>query len=55
MMCGTVENLAEVMEGNGGGLPKWWEKVAHRRMCSIFRVFFARQLAGTARESLQSQ
>jgi len=26
MMCGTAENLAEVMEGNGGGLPKWCEK-----------------------------
>jgi hypothetical protein len=26
MMCGTAENLAEVMEGNGGSLPKWCEK-----------------------------
>ena len=24
MMCGTAENRAEGMEGNGGGLPKWW-------------------------------
>ncbi len=26
MMCGTAENRAEGMEGNGGGLPKWCEK-----------------------------
>ena len=26
MMCGTDENQAEGMEGNGGGLPKWCEK-----------------------------
>jgi hypothetical protein len=34
MMCGNAENLAEVMEGNGGSLPKWWEKVSFGRMCS---------------------
>ncbi len=26
MICGTTENRAEGMEGNGGSLPKWWEK-----------------------------
>ncbi len=26
MMCGTAENRAEGMEGNGSGLPKWFEK-----------------------------
>ena len=26
MMCGTAENRAEGLEGNGGSLPKWCEK-----------------------------
>jgi len=28
------------MEGNGGGLPKWWEKAGFGRMCSTFGRFF---------------
>jgi len=28
------------MEGNGGGLPKWWEKAGFRRMYStLWRSF----------------
>jgi len=34
MICGTAENQAEGMEGNGGGLPKWWGKVGVGHMCS---------------------
>jgi len=34
MMCGTAENRAEGMEGNGGGLPKSWGKVGFGRICS---------------------
>ena len=55
MICGTAENRAEGMEGNGGGLPKWCEKAASRRKCSPFWAFFARQLAGAARELSQSR
>jgi len=39
-MCGTAENRAEGMEGNGGGLPKWWEKGGFGRMCSTVWRFF---------------
>ncbi len=39
-MCGTVENRAEGMEGNGGGLPKWCEKAGSSRMCATsWRLF----------------
>ena len=26
MMCETAAKRTEGMEGNGGGLPKWWKK-----------------------------
>jgi hypothetical protein len=41
MMCGTAENRAEGMEGNGGGLPKWWKKAGFGRMCSTFWAVFS--------------
>jgi len=33
-ICGTAEKRAEGIEGNGDGLPKWWEKVGYGCMCS---------------------
>jgi len=40
MICGTAENRAEGMEGNGGGLPKWYEKASSCRMCVTFWRLF---------------
>jgi len=40
MMCRTAENMAEVMEGNGSGLPKWCEEAGSWRMCVTFWRLF---------------
>ncbi len=42
MMCGNAENLAEVMEGNGGSLPRWCEKAGSCRMGVTFWGLFRR-------------
>jgi hypothetical protein len=53
MMCGTAEKRAEGMEGNGGGLPIQWEKVASSRKCAAFLVFNGTCRAGFLRNSFK--
>ena len=55
MMCGTVEKPVSGMEGNGGGVPKWWEKVAFRRICSTSLAFFAKEFADFAQNIVDTE
>ncbi len=41
MMCGTAENRAEGMEGNGGSLPKWCKKEKKGGFLTSVRDFLA--------------
>ena len=38
IIFGTAEKRAEGIEGNGDGLPKWWEKVGFGRMLDFVAV-----------------